>query len=151
MNGSDSPAPDLPTEISAQPPAPIFSTSTAGPTSPPTLPIIPPTHLGLGVSIQQGGQSTDALVARMTDVHISQVISQAESESSRKHIEMMAWMRLMFAIMVLLVFAIPFLCFLFLWYGKPELLQPIIYTTVGGLGGFGLGRAYQREKDHEKG
>lgn len=86
----------------------------------------------------------------MTPEHLSQVISQAESDSSRKHDEKMTWMKLMFAVTVLLIFALPFICFLFLWYGKPELLQPIIFTIVGGLGGFGLGRAYERKKEEDK-
>lgn len=34
-----------------------------------------------------------------------------------------------------------FLCWLFLYYGKPEQAEKVVATMVGVIGGFGLGRA----------
>jgi hypothetical protein len=148
MTDSDQETAEKPVEIAASPPAPTYSTTTMAPGTPAPFAT---QRLGLGVSIQQGNLAADAIVAKMTDAHLTQVITQAENESARKHQENIEWMRLATAMGVMLLLTIPVICVIFLWYHKAELLQPIIQLVVGFIGGFGIGRVSVRRADADKG
>ena len=139
--------PEKPAEIQASPPPPTFSTTTMTPGVPNLLASL---NTQVGLSIQQGAQPVDALTARMTESHISQVISQAENEGVRKHAENMAWMKLTLAIAGIGVAGFLLVCVVFLAFSKAELLQPIIQALIIFLGGFGFGRASSKKSDADK-
>ena len=154
MTEGEQPSSEKPVEIVASPPTTITSVNTQTPTSfTPILPGVGPQSV-FGLSIQHG-QSTDALVAKMSDAHLTQVIAQAEQDSSRRHTENMSWMRLMTVLTIAVILATIAICYLFLRYQKGDLLEPIIHVLVGllsgGLGGYGLGfragRKSQADKD----
>jgi uncharacterized integral membrane protein len=87
----------------------------------------------------------DPFVEKLTDKHVSQIISDRESENKRKHHRYFALLGTGAGVVLLILVFVVSLCWLFLDFAKPELLAPILSAVggliAGGLGGFGLGRA----------
>ena len=103
--------------IAATPPPVVYTASTQAPNPViPSLSAVPPSMFGL--SIQQGGPSVDPLVAKMTDAHLTQVITQAENDSVRRHTENMFWIKQMTTISIVLIIFVTIICAVFLYYKK---------------------------------
>ncbi len=128
--------------------------ATASPGVTPALSSPVPRQFGFGVSIAPTPQPGDALLQKLTDNHLSKVIAQTESENARKHRERILSIII---IAVMIVFAgifILVLCYMFLSFQKPELLQPLITLILGFIGGMmsgiGLGRYTAQKNEPEK-
>ncbi len=148
-------------EVAANPPAsePIVETTVSNASVlPPAAPPVPPSvlaslsHLGLGVSIQQEPRQSDALLKKMTESHISQVIEATARNDERKSRERLVNTGAAVLLVTLGAITIVALCVIFLRYDKPEYIQGIVGLLVGlvsgGVGGFGWGRyTAPKEKD----
>lgn len=88
----------------------------------------------LGVFFNSASKSSEALLAKMTPDHLSQVIKQADSDSLRRHHE-----RMMLMVGCAVVF--PGLCWLFLHYQQSTLIVPVMTAITGFVGGIGIGRS----------
>jgi hypothetical protein len=88
---------------------------------------------------------------RLEGDQLDQFLAIADRSDSRSHVRQMTLtIGVIVVLVVLLIFVIA-LCCLFLAYDKAEFLVPIL-TALGGLlmgslGGFGMGRAYERERE----
>lgn len=111
-----------------------------------------PPRLSLDVSLVRPAAAPADILERMTEGHLTQVLDQSEKEGARHHRERILQHSLVAAAVVLALVTILLLCWMFLAYGKPELLDKIIALiaglVAGGIGGFGAGRV-TAPKDEE--
>lgn len=81
----------------------------------------------------------DPLVEKLDGDHIQKLISLTESQSKRSHEESKLRINRATLIALVVVLAVCFLCWLFLYFNKPEFVTQIISHLVAIAGGFGAG------------
>lgn len=123
-------------------PQPSVFSGMASPDLDPSL--VLPSGLGFGIQVSPGPSQSDKFLDKMTSTHISKVIEQAGHDSRLDHEHRMWSMWLMAGITLIVMLLVFALCWLFLAYDEPALLEKSIALLVGlvsgGIGGFGAGR-----------
>lgn len=81
----------------------------------------------------------DPLVEKLDGDHLQKLISLTENQNKRSHEESKLRINRATLIALVVILAICFLCWLFLYFNKPEFVTQIISHLVAIAGGFGAG------------
>ncbi len=91
------------------------------------------------------------MLDKLNTNQIDKLLDQTNEESCRQHDLDLQQNRMTFVMLLSIPILVLLLCFVFLHYGKGDLLREIIALLVGlgggGAGGYTLGRASRRRTD----
>jgi hypothetical protein len=101
--------------------------------------------------VSQQPSVPDTIASKLTPEHISSALNEYAKDKERKQETTKLGMYLAFASLVGVLLFVLFLCWMFLQFNKPELLEKIIALIIGlfggGVTGFGIGRGTTAKKE----
>lgn len=119
------------------------------PVGPPSVPPLQP--LGDKIvsqfmaRITSGFHPQESLIDRLDAPQLGKLLDLADEADKREDSRKRESMRLLFALVLSIPLLIAFLCLIFLYFQKGDLLREIVALLIGlgggGAGGFGIGRA----------
>ena len=98
-----------------------------------------------------GMHGPDSFLDKLTTEQLSKILDQTEEANKRSNSIQTQGMWMAFAVFLAALVLIGFLCWLFLSFGKGDLLREIIALLIGlgggSVGGFGVGRLTAKRPD----